>query len=299
MVTGHFDFPATFIDSSEALADALPYWFAANILAVDIECSLTGFHHCVLALLQVATHEKVWLVDPLALPELMRPMLMAMAKVPWIVHDFSGDGIVFKRLYNVVPKSVLDTMLLSRSLGYPQPGLKKMTQIKLGLDMPKDEQDSNWMHRPLRKAQVYYAARDASVLLPLLRTLAEEAACKQADPIIGPRLKRLPCEMHKLLAKIHNYQMPESNSVLDKIRRLGLGEVAMIIAKKLTALRHYWGNLGDIAAVMELSNKWVIARLQDMPKTKEDLRKSLSNPHFARTHIDDLWEVFLGTNLVS
>jgi len=44
-----------------------------------------------------------------------------MSEVPWIIHDFSGDGIVFKRLFNVVPSSVMDTMLLARALGYPSP----------------------------------------------------------------------------------------------------------------------------------------------------------------------------------
>lgn len=296
MVTDQFDLPTVFVDSSEALADALPYWFDANLLSVDIECSLTGFHHCVLALLQVATHDKVWLVDPLSVPKLMKSTLMAMANIPWIVHDFSGDGIVFKRVYDVVPDSVMDTMLLSRSLGYPQPGLKKMTKIKLGLDMPKDEQDSNWMHRPLRRAQTSYAARDASVLLPLLRALAEEAKMKRTDPVVGPRLELLPREMNHILSKVRNYQVPESNAVLDKIRRLGLGEAAITTAQKLINLRHHWGNLGDVSAVMELGNKWIIARLQILPATKDDLRRSISNPYFYRARIDDLWEIFSDVN---
>jgi flagellar assembly factor FliW len=208
MAPDHFDLPTTFVDSPETLAEALPHWFAANLLAVDIECSLTGFHHCVLALLQVATHDQAWLVDPLAIPELMRPALLAMAEVPWIVHDFSGDGIVFKRIYDVVPSSVMDTMLLARTLGYPQPGLKTMARLKLGLEIPKEEQDSNWMHRPLREAQISYAARDAALLLPLLRTLALEAEAKRDDPEVGPRLAQLPGEMRRLLHPGAPYRPP-------------------------------------------------------------------------------------------
>ena len=289
MATDQFDLPTTFIDSSEVLADALPCWFAANILAVDIECSLTGFHHCVLALLQIATHDHVWLMDPLAVPELVKPALAAMAKVPWIVHDFSGDGIVFKRIYDVIPSLVMDTMLLARCLGYPNPGLKRMAKVKLGLDISKDEQGSNWLHRPLRKSQVIYAARDASILLPLLRTLAEEVETKRIDPVIGPRLSRLPHEIKQLMARIQNYQTPESNSVLDAIRRLGLDEEVIEIANRITKLRHDWGNHGDVAAVMELGNKWIVARLTCPPKSKEDLRVSICNPYFSKAHLDDLW----------
>jgi ribonuclease D len=295
MAPDRFDLPTTFVDSPETLAAALPHWFAANILAVDIECSLTGFHHCVMALLQVATHDQAWLVDPLAIPELMRPALLAMAEVPWIVHDFSGDGIVFKRIYDVVPGSVMDTMLLARCLGYPQPGLKTMARLKLGLEIPKEEQDSNWMHRPLREAQISYAARDATLLLPLLRTLALEAEEKRLDPVVGPSLRELPAEMRRLLRRVRQYRAPETNPVLDKIRHLGLGEEAMDKARRLTELRHRWGNQGDVAAVMELGNRWIIARLEHPPKSREALERCIPNPRFRRTRLEAIWEV-LGEN---
>jgi ribonuclease D len=295
MAPDRFDLPTSFVDSPETLAEALPHWFAAHLLAVDIECSLTGFHHCVMALLQVATHDRAWLVDPLAIPELMRPALLAMAEVPWIVHDFSGDGIVFKRIYDVVPGSVMDTMLLARTLGYPQPGLKTMARLKLGLEIPKEEQDSNWMHRPLREAQLSYAARDATLLLPLLRTLAVEAEAKRQDPAVGPALRQLPAEMRRMLQRVRQYRTPESNPVLEKIRNLGLGEAAMDKARRLTELRHRWGNQGDVAAVMELGNRWIIARLEHPPRTREALERCIPNPRFRRNRLDAIWEV-LGEN---
>jgi len=291
MEPDRFDLPTSFVDSPESLAQALPHWFAANLLAVDIECSLTGFHHCVLALLQVATHDRAWLVDPLAIPELMRPALLAMAEVPWIVHDFSGDGIVFKRIYDVNPTSVMDTMLLARTLGYPQPGLKTMARVKLGLDIPKEEQDSNWMHRPLREAQISYAARDATLLLPLLRTLAVEAEAKREDPVVGPALAGLPAEMSRMLYRVRHYQAPDNNPVLEKIRHLGLGEEAMDKARQLTELRHRWGNQGDVAAVMELGNRWIVARLEHPPTSKEALERCIPNPRFRRARLDAIWAV--------
>ena len=291
MEPDRFDLPTSFVDSPESLAQALPHWFAANLLAVDIECSLTGFHHCVLAMLQVATHDRAWLVDPLAIPELMRPALLAMAEVPWIVHDFSGDGIVFKRIYDVNPTSVMDTMLLARTLGYPQPGLKTMARVKLGLDIPKEEQDSNWMHRPLREAQISYAARDATLLLPLLRTLAVEAEAKREDPVVGPALAGLPAEMSRMLYRVRHYQAPDNNPVLEKIRHLGLGEEAMDKARQLTELRHRWGNQGDVAAVMELGNRWIVARLEHPPTSKEALERCIPNPRFRRARLDAIWAV--------
>jgi ribonuclease D len=290
MALDHFDLPTTFVDTPEKLQEALPLWHSAGVLSVDIECSLTGMHHCVLALIQVATHDQAWLVDPLALGELTRPALLAMAQVPWIVHDFSGDGIVFKRIYDVVPDSIFDTMLLSRALGYPQPGLKTMAKLKLGIDIPKEEQDSNWMLRPLRDAQISYASRDAALLLPLLRTLADESDAQREHPEIGPRLAALPKEMRHLLKRVRAYTAPRHDPVVDKVRHLG--ELAVERARKLTELRWRWGNEGDVGAVMELGNRWLIARLTHPPTSQEALERTIPNPRFRRKRAEALWAVF-------
>lgn len=294
MNTEAFDLPTTYVDTPARLAEALPHWFDAHILAVDIECSLTGIHHCVMALLQVATHDRAWLVDPIPLEPLMRPALRAMATVPWIVHDFSGDSIVFKRLYDVLPTSIMDTMLLSRALGYPQPGLKTMARLKLGVDIPKEEQDSNWMLRPLRPSQISYAARDATLLLPLLRTLALEAEAKRDDPEAGPRLARLPMEIRHVLGRARSYHRPPGSLLLEKVRHLGLGELALERARRLSEVRNQWGNEGDVAAVMELGNRWVLARLQHPPRSREALERCMPNPRFRAKRLDALWEILGG-----
>ncbi|MBS1784524.1 MAG: hypothetical protein JST24_03750 [Acidobacteria bacterium] len=290
MPTTPFDLPFSIVDSAESLEAALPVWFGSDLLAVDIECSLTGIHHCTLALLQVADHEQAWIVDPIALGELAKPALVALAKVPWICHDFSNDGIVMKRLYDLVPGSVLDTMLLARALGYPQPGLKTMARLKLGIEIPKEEQDSNWMLRPLRESQLEYAARDAALLLPLLRRLGEEAEAKREDPATAARLAALPSEMRALFRRIRSYRKPDQDPVVAKAR--GLSEEAETRARKLTELRAAWGNEGDIGAIMEMGNRWILARVEHPPRTKEALERSIPNPRFRRKRADALWAVF-------
>jgi len=291
MAPDRFDLPITFVSTPETLSRALPQWFNEHLLAVDIECSLTGVHHCVMALVQIATHDQAWLVDPIALGPLMKPVMRALAEIPWIVHDFSGDGVVFKRLYDVVPVSVMDTMMLARALGYPQPGLKSLAKLKLGLNIPKEEQDSNWMLRPLRPSQISYAARDAALLLPLLRRLADEAEQHWKDPEIGPRIANLPQEMHHLLHRIRHYRRPERHPVMEKARAMGLGQLAEERARRLSELRLRWGNEGDVAAVMELGNRWILARVQHPPKSKEALERCIPNPRFRAKRLDALWEV--------
>jgi ribonuclease D len=291
MAPDRYDLPITFVNSPDALSRALPDWFGAHILAVDIECSLTGVHHCVMALVQIATHDQAWLVDPIALGPLMTPAMRALAEIPWIVHDFSGDGVVFKRLYDVVPCSVMDTMMLARALGYPQPGLKTLAKLKLGVDIPKEEQDSNWMLRPLRQSQISYAARDAALLLPLLRRLAHEVETLRNDPEVGPRIARLPMEMRHLVNRIRHYRVPDRHPVVEKAHAMGLGALAEDRARRLSELRLRWGNEGDVAAVMELGNRWILARVQYPPKSKEALERCIPNPRFRAKRLDALWDV--------
>ena len=292
MTSDSFDLPFTFVDSPEKLAAALPALHDADLISVDAEFSLTGMHHCVLALLQIATHEMAWLVDPLAIPSLIRPLLLALAGTPWIVHDFSGDGIVLKRLYDIVPAYVLDTMMLAKALDYTQPGLKTMAKMKLGIDIPKEEQDSNWIYRPLRDSQLRYAARDAALLLPLLRELALEADQKASNPDVAAKLALLPTEVKHLLERIDSYAPPADPPLIEKIRAMDLGPDAEARAKKLLGFRHHWGNEGDIAAVMELGNRWIIDRMQNPPKTKAALEKTIRNWRFCKKRIDSLWKVF-------
>ncbi|MCE1228471.1 MAG: hypothetical protein LWX11_03115 [Firmicutes bacterium] len=292
-----FDLPITYVDSAESLSRATEQWFDAHLLAVDIECSLTGVHHCTMALVQVASHDQVWLVDPLALGALMKPAMETLAQTPWIVHDFSGDGIVFKRLYDVMPVSVLDTMMLARALGYPQPGLKTLAKLKMGLDIPKEEQDSNWMLRPLRPKQISYAARDAALLLPLLRRLGDEAEARRDDPDVAARLAHLPEEMRGLLQRVRQYRPVQRFAAVEKAK--SLGPLAESRAQRLSELRLQWGNEGDVAAVMELGNRWILARVANPPRSKDVLERYIPNPRFRAKRLDDLWAVFDQAGAVS
>jgi ribonuclease D len=187
----------------------------------------------------------------------------------------------------------MDTMMLSKALGYPHPGLKTMVKLKLGVDIPKVEQDSNWMRRPLRESQLNYAARDAALLLPLLRELAAEAEQRRAKEMeIAQRLEQLPLELKHMLSRIDCYAPPKEPLILKKIRAMGLAPNAAPRAKKLLDLRQTWGNEGDVASVMELGNRWIIARLQYPPKTLEALKKTIRNWRFCKKRIDSLWKVF-------
>ena len=158
-------------------------------------------------------------------------------------------------------------------------------------DIPKEEQDSNWMMRPLRPSQVSYAARDANLLLPLLRALGDEAEARRGEPAVAAALARLPAEIAALKARVRAYRPPGGSPMLDKIRRMGLGAEAERKASRLLDLRYQWGNEGDVAAVMELGARWILARLHRPPRSREELERVIPNPRFRRRRLEALWEI--------
>jgi ribonuclease D len=171
-----------------------------------------------------------------------------------------------------------------------------LAKLKLGVDIPKEEQDSNWMLRPLRETQISYAARDAALLLPLLRTLADEVELRCSEPDVASRIANLPSEMRHLMQRVRHYRQPERHPLVDKVRSLKLGPAAEAKAQALGDLRLKWGNEGDVAAVMEMGNRWILARLQHLPRSKEALERCIPNPRFRRKRLDDLWAVLSGNN---
>jgi hypothetical protein len=95
-----------------------------------------------------------------------------------------------------------------------------------------------------------------------------------------------------MLARIENYAPPQEHLLVEKVRVLGLPTVAEIRVRKLLGLRYAWGNEGDVAAVMELGNNWIVSRVKYPPKSKDALRRTIRNRKFCRKRIDSLWKVF-------
>ncbi|MFL6229173.1 MAG: HRDC domain-containing protein [Pyrinomonadaceae bacterium] len=67
---------------------------------------------------------------------------------------------------NLSPTSFVDTLSLSRSaLILPSHSLASVTEHLFGIPLDKTYQSSNWRRRPLSRAQIEYAAKDAQVTL--------------------------------------------------------------------------------------------------------------------------------------
>jgi len=170
----------------EAFARLLAETEAAPVVGLDTETTGLDAHADRLRTIQLATPERIRVVDAWACgASLLRPWLAARARAGrrTLVHNGKFDLEMIRAATGgapLEPVSVCDVMLWSLLLccGLPEEGGHALAALALrwlGLDLPKEQRLAGWAG-PLSPEQVRYAGRDAWILLPLARALEEGAA---------------------------------------------------------------------------------------------------------------------------
>lgn len=162
------------IDTPAALAELVIDVARHPVLGVDTESnSLFAFRQRV-CLLQIATPEADYVVDPLAVD--LRPLRPAFAdpRIEKILHAADNDLVALKRDYSFGFANVFDTMHAARVLGLPKVGLADLLADQLGVRHSKSHQRANWGRRPLTAEMVEYAQLDIHHLIRLREKLASQ-----------------------------------------------------------------------------------------------------------------------------
>jgi ribonuclease D len=159
----------------DALAQDL---LGEKILAFDTEADSFYHYFDKTCLVQVATRHQIYLIDPLALggPSELSPLapVFASPDICKIFHAAEYDLFVLKRDCSFQFANLFDTMISAQLLGYPSVGLAGLAKRHFDVDLPKDEQRSDWSKRPLTPKQLSYAAADVLYLIALVEKLKKE-----------------------------------------------------------------------------------------------------------------------------
>jgi ribonuclease D len=147
-------------------------------LAFDTEADSFYHYFDKTCLVQVATRRQIYLIDPLAFggPAELAPLapIFASPDICKIFHAAEYDIFVLKRDCSFEFANLFDTMISAQLLGYPSVGLAGLAKRHFDVDLPKDEQRSDWSKRPLRANQLTYAAADVLYLISLVEKLKKE-----------------------------------------------------------------------------------------------------------------------------
>lgn len=129
-----------------------------------------------LCLVQVITEHGVYILDPLALPDLA-PFL-AMVEDPGILkitHAGENDYRLLNSLYGTYPQNLFDTQIAAGFLTFTYPiSFQKLVSSELKVSLNKSSSVTDWQARPIRAQQLTYAINDVLYLPELWRGMTAQ-----------------------------------------------------------------------------------------------------------------------------
>jgi len=157
-----FDWIATERDFEQLLVELLD----VGAYALDTEFHRERTYVPQLAVVQIATRQRIALVDALAVDIRSLDQVFRRDAV-CVMHAGSQDLEILELACDSVPGRIFDTQIAALFCGYRTSALGKLVEGFLGIRLDKTAQLTDWIRRPLPEADLHYAASDVAHLLDL------------------------------------------------------------------------------------------------------------------------------------
>ena len=167
---------AQLVTTRAELDEVLAHMRAKGVFAYDTEFIGEESYWPKICLVQLATTERVALVDAQALPDLAPIFeLVADPALLTIVHAGTQDLEPVRRILGREPANTLDVQVAAAFAEMPWPaGLEKLVDRFAGHRLSKGHTFTNWDARPLTPSQLRYAADDVRYLPLVWERLRED-----------------------------------------------------------------------------------------------------------------------------
>ncbi|HEY0974012.1 MAG TPA: ribonuclease D [Solimonas sp.] len=166
------------IATPDDLAAAVERWRQAPWLTVDTEFVRVDTYHARLCLIQIGDGREAACIDTTALPDLTP--LLELLESPQSIKVFHAPGQdleILVRLRGRGPQPLFDTQIAATLLGIgDQIGYAGLVEKRLGIVVDKSLSRTDWARRPLREAELAYAAADVSHLATIYPALQQALA---------------------------------------------------------------------------------------------------------------------------
>jgi ribonuclease D len=220
-----------------------------------------------LGLVQLSDGKQVWLVDPLKTGPLdSLAALFETESVIKVLHAPSEDLDILFYVSGAVPEPLFDTQVACSMLGQSlQMGYHSTVEWLLELTIDKGETRSNWIKRPLRPAQLKYAALDVCLLPMMYRQLRSQLL------ELG-RLEWLQEDCTRLLNKARTASDPTQS--WKRINGNGrLDETSLAILQALCTWREAVAEKSNLARGFVIKDTALLTLANQKPGTLEALSK--------------------------
>lgn len=160
--------PPVYIQEPAGLRSLVLTLNAEPRIGVDTESNSMHAYREQVCLLQFSTSEADYLVDPLAIQDLL-PLAPVFANpgIEKIFHAAEYDVMTLKRDFGFQIRGIFDTHIAVRSLGWTKSGLAHALHEVFDVKVQKRYQRADWGRRPLPDDMLDYARLDTHYLIPL------------------------------------------------------------------------------------------------------------------------------------
>lgn len=173
LVTDRPDITYDWIDNNRDLVTFTNEALSESHFYLDTEFHREKTYFPQLALVQIATSQRIVIIDPLMVDmKLLRPLFDGPGMC--VLHAAQQDLDVMAQSCGFIPSRLMDTQLCAGFLGYSQPSLASLLQSYLKVIVPKGDRLTDWLRRPLTKDQLKYAASDVAYLAEMSDIIFKE-----------------------------------------------------------------------------------------------------------------------------
>lgn len=249
------------------LAEVVEHLSSQSSVAIDTEADSFHSYFEKTCLIQIASSQREYVVDPLALSDLS-PLATVFAdpRIEKVFHAAEYDILILKRDYGFSFQNIFDTMVASKVLGYKRCGLSALAEELLGVHLEKGFQRADWSRRPLTAELIHYARQDVRYLLELRRLLGEQLQARGRQSQAEEEFLRLTqVTWNKRGFDPEGYQAIKDAEYLDDASRAILRE--LYLARDAEARRR------DVPPFRIVNDSVLVGISQRRPTSKTDLTR--------------------------
>ncbi len=168
--------PEELITTPQDLDRCCEHLASARRFGFDTEFVGEDSYHPTLCLVQVATEERLFLLDPQAIGPLDSFWSLVTDQTNLVVVHAAREEIRLCNLWaGAAPGNLFDLQIAAGLVGYSYPlSHTNLVNQVLGIKLPKAETLTEWRSRPLTPEQIRYASDDVRYLLPMWEKLSTE-----------------------------------------------------------------------------------------------------------------------------
>lgn len=284
--------PFLLVETNEQLHRAIDALKLSDEVAVDAERA-SGFRYGSSAyLIQFATAEEIFLIDPTQFESDSFSLLAsAVDNKPWLLHSATQDLPCLAEI-GLRPTELFDTELAARLCGMERFGLGSIAQELLDFEMAKEHSASDWSIRPIKPEMLIYAALDVDVMHELKTVLSNRLLELGRTEWAEQEFRRLLTFQPKSPSKDPWRNLPGISKIKD-VRKLQ-------IAAALVQVRDQVAKENDLAPGRLIPDRSIMAAVNQLPTTKKELA---GNKEFqgraSRSMLNTWWEAIANSTTLS